>query len=91
MFLAPMGCLNAPRSMGRSLVHDAERAPLVRRAFEEYATGRFTKEQLPKQVRLWRLTNRRGKPLASQAIGCCTARTGPRQPVEVPPRPLQRK
>jgi hypothetical protein len=50
-------------------MHDPERAPLVRRAFEEYATGRFTKEQLLKQVRTWGLTNRRGKLLTSQAIG----------------------
>jgi DNA invertase Pin-like site-specific DNA recombinase len=28
VFLAPIGYLNAPRSMGRSLVHDPERAPL---------------------------------------------------------------
>ena len=45
VFLAPIGYLNAPRAMGKSLMPDPERAPLVRRAFEEYATGRFTKEQ----------------------------------------------
>jgi hypothetical protein len=55
--------------MGKSLTHDPERAPLVRRAFEEYATGRCTKEQLLKRARTWGLTNRRGKPLTSQAIG----------------------
>jgi hypothetical protein len=32
--------------LGKSLMPDSERAPLVRRAFEEYATRRFTKEQL---------------------------------------------
>ncbi len=48
---------------------DPERAPLVRRAFEEYATGRFTKQQLLKQSRAWGLTNRRSRPLTSQAIG----------------------
>src|SRR5262245_38052430 len=69
VFLAPIGHLNAPRSMGRSLVHDPERAALVQRAFQEYATGRFTKEHLLKHVRSWGLTNRRGKPLTSQAIG----------------------
>ena len=69
VFLAPIGYLNAPRPMGKSLIHDPVQARLVRRAFEEYATGRFTKEQLLKQVRTWRLTNRRGKPLTSQAIG----------------------
>src|SRR5262245_36968473 len=69
VFLAPIGHLNAPRSMGRSLVHDPERAALVEHAFQEYATGRFTKEHLLKHVRSWGLTNRRGKPLTSQAIG----------------------
>jgi site-specific DNA recombinase len=64
-FLAPIGYLNAPRAMGKSLMPDPERAPLVRRAFEEYATGRFTKEQLLKQTRAWGLTNRRGRPLSS--------------------------
>jgi DNA invertase Pin-like site-specific DNA recombinase len=69
VFLTPIGYLNAPRSMGQSLMHDPERGPLVRPAFEAYATGRFTKEQLLKQVRAWGLTNRRRKPLTSQAIG----------------------
>ncbi len=69
VFLAPIGYLNAPRATGKSLMHDPERAPLVRGAFEEYATGRYTKEQLLGRVRSWGLTNRRGKPLTSQAIG----------------------
>lgn len=69
VFLAPIGYVNAPRAMGKSLMADPKRAPLVRRAFEEYATGRFTKQQLLAQVSTWGLTNRRGKPLTSQAIG----------------------
>jgi site-specific DNA recombinase len=68
VFLAPIGYLNTPRTAGRSLVHDPVRAPLVRRAFEEYATGQYTKEQLLKRVRMWSLTNRRENPLTSQAI-----------------------
>ena len=69
VFLAPLGYLNAPRAMGKSLMADPARAPLVRRAFEEYATGRYTKEQLLKQASAWGLTNRRDRPLTSQAIG----------------------
>jgi DNA invertase Pin-like site-specific DNA recombinase len=34
-FLAPLGYMNAPRSMGRSLMFDPERAPLVRQAFHD--------------------------------------------------------
>lgn len=69
VFLAPIGYLNAPRAMGKSLMPDPERAPPLRRAFEEYATGRFTKQRLLKQSRAWGLTNRRGCPLTSQAMG----------------------
>ena len=68
-FLAPVGYLNAPRAMGKSLMPDPERAPIVRRVFEAYATGRFTKQQVLEQARTWGLTNRRNRPLTSQAIG----------------------
>ena len=69
MFLAPLGHMNAPRAAGKSLVPDPERAPLVRRAFDECATGRFTKQQLLQQVTARGLRNRRGQPLSSQASG----------------------
>lgn len=65
VFLAPIGYINAHRSMGKSLLHDPERAPLVRRAFKEYATGRFTKQQLLQEATAWGLRNRRGQPLSS--------------------------
>jgi hypothetical protein len=55
VFLAPIGYLNAPRSMGKSLIDDPERAPLVRRAFQDYATGQYTKEHLLKRARAWRV------------------------------------
>ena len=42
MFLAPIGDLNAPCGMGKSLMPDPERAPLVRRAFEEDAPDNCT-------------------------------------------------
>jgi hypothetical protein len=34
--------------MGKSLLHDPDRAPIIRKAFEEYATGQFANEQLLK-------------------------------------------
>ena len=52
VFLAPLGYLNAPRAIGRSLMPDPKRAPIVRRAFEAYATGRLTKQQVLVQARL---------------------------------------
>ena len=69
VFLAPLGYINAPRAMGKSLMPDPERAPIVCRVFEEYTTGRFTKQQVLDQARARRLTNRRNRPLTSQAIG----------------------
>jgi DNA invertase Pin-like site-specific DNA recombinase len=86
VFLAPIGYLNAPRSMGKSLVHDPERAPLVRRVFEDYATGLFTKEQLLKRARKWGLTNRRARR-SRRKRSCCratgSAGRGRRLPLEV--------
>jgi hypothetical protein len=38
-----LGDLRA-RAMGKSLMPDPERAPIVRRVFEQYGTGRFTKQ-----------------------------------------------
>lgn len=38
-FPAPLGYLNAPRWSAASLVHDPERAPFVKKAFEDLATG----------------------------------------------------
>ena len=68
-FLAPLGYMNAPRATGKSLLVDPDRGPIVRRVFKEYATGRFTKQQMLQQATRWGLTNRRGQPLSSQAIG----------------------
>ena len=45
-FPPPLGYLNAPKRSGKSLVPDPERAPLVKQMFEEYASGRFTKQQV---------------------------------------------
>src|ERR671910_708341 len=67
-FLAPLGYLNAPRSMGKSLIPDPERAPLVRRAFQDFATGRFTKDEVRKRVVALGLKTRRGRPVPSQTF-----------------------
>ena len=68
-FLAPLGYLNAPKASGKSLMPDPERAPIVRRIFEQYASGRFTKQQILQKATAWGLKNRRAQPLSSQAIG----------------------
>jgi hypothetical protein len=45
-FVPPLGYLNAPKWSGKSLAPDPDRAPLVTRAFGDFATGRFTKEEV---------------------------------------------
>jgi len=67
-FLAPLGYMNAPRAMGKSLIPDSERAPLVRRAFQDFASGRFTKHEVRKAVNALGLKTRRGQPVPSQTF-----------------------
>jgi hypothetical protein len=55
--------------MRQSLMTDPERAPIVRRLFKHYATGTYTKQEILQKATQWGLTNRRGQPLSSQAIG----------------------
>ncbi len=50
-FVPPLGYLNAPKWSGKSLIPDPERADLVKRAFEEFATGRFTKNRFATKSR----------------------------------------
>jgi site-specific DNA recombinase len=68
VFLAPLGYMNAPRAMGKSLILDPERAPLVRRAFEDFATGRFTKQDVRANMTALGLKTRRGQPVPSQTF-----------------------
>ena len=67
-FLAPIGYLNAPRWSGKSLVEDRERAPFVRRAFEAFATGRFTKKEVLSEITRLGLRTRRGLKVSPQAF-----------------------
>ena len=68
-FPAPIGYLNAPKWSGKSLVPDPERAPLIARAFEELATGRFTKQEVIARVTEAGLRTRRGLVLSPQSFG----------------------
>ena len=48
---------------------DPEPAAIVRRLFKHYATGTYTKQEILQKATQWGLTNHRGQPLSSQAIG----------------------
>jgi site-specific DNA recombinase len=62
--LAPLGYRNAVRAGRHIVVPDPERFPLISLAFEEYATGRYSQEQLGQLVRQRGLCGRHGSPLA---------------------------
>ena len=55
----PVGYANEPRL--RTIVIDEDKAPLVRRMFEDFATGRFTVKQLRDRVTAWGLLSIRGQ------------------------------
>ena len=55
--------------MGKSLMPDPEQAAIVRRLFKQYATGTDTKQEILQKATQWGLTNRRGQPLSSTAVG----------------------
>ena len=67
-FRAPLGYLNAPKWSSASLVHDPERAPLVKQVFEDYASGRFTKQEVPAPATQAGLRTRRGLVLSPQKL-----------------------
>ena len=68
-FPAPLGYLNAPKWSGKSLVHDPDRAKLVKRAFEDLATGRYTKQEVIARATAAGLRSRKGLTLSPQSFG----------------------
>src|ERR671925_1602931 len=53
----------------KSLVHDPDRAELLKRAFEDLATGRYTKQEVIARVTEAGLRSRKGLPLSPQSFG----------------------
>lgn len=68
-FVPPLGYLNAPKWSGKSLIADPDRGDLVKRAFEEFATGRFPKEEVLETVTRLGLRTRNGVSLNPQSFG----------------------
>ena len=68
-FPAPLGYLNAPKWSMTSLVHDPERGSLVRQAFEDLATGQFTKQEVIARATEAGLRSRKGLQLSPQSFG----------------------
>ena len=68
-FVPPLGYLNAPKWAGKSLIADPERGESVRQAFEQFATGRYTKDQVLDKVTRLGLRTRTGRKLNPQSFG----------------------
>lgn len=64
--MTPIGYLNERR--GKVIIPDPERAPLVRKAFELYATGGYTIDRVTAAVREMGLTSRPTQRLPSQPL-----------------------
>ena len=67
-FRAPLGYLNAPKWSDKMLVPDPGRAPLVKRAFEEFASGQYKKQEVLALVTDLGLRTRRGLVLNPQSF-----------------------
>ncbi|MBI2187327.1 MAG: recombinase family protein [Acidobacteria bacterium] len=59
----------------KDLIPDPERAPLVREMFEDYASGRFTKQEVLARITQRGLRTRRGLVLSPQSFGQMLRRT----------------
>lgn len=59
---APLGYVNRPDERGKPYIYlDEERAPLVKKLFESYATGSHTLQEIVEMSKKWGLTNKNGK------------------------------
>ena len=63
---APVGYLNNPRA--HCIDIDEIKAPLIRRLFEVYATGKYTPSEVRKMSIEWGLYSQSGKPIALSKI-----------------------
>ena len=64
---APLGFVPGQKG-GPSLLHDEGKAELVRRAFEEFASGKYQQRELLQKLTRWDLRTRRGQRLAPQSL-----------------------
>jgi hypothetical protein len=81
---ASLGYLNSPKWSGKSLVPDPERASLVKQMFEDYASGRFAKQEVLALVSQHGMRTRRGPAAVAVKL-----RPQSRSPTP-PCRPLRR-
>jgi len=66
-WVAPLGYRNVTTGDSKIISPD-EKAPLIKRLFEEYATGLYTIKQVAQKTSRWGLRTKKGKKLRPQAI-----------------------
>ncbi len=71
--MPPPGYMNDPKT--RTIVFDEERAPIVRRMFETYATGDYSGADIRRMATEWGLVGVRGKPLSMSRVHAILANT----------------
>jgi site-specific DNA recombinase len=68
-FKAPIGYINGRDTQGnKTLLHDSKRAPLVKEAFEMYATGLYAKEQVRARINGKGLRTKDNKPIGHEGF-----------------------
>ncbi len=67
---APLGYLNAidAGTGKKTIIHDPERSFLIKRFFEEYATGVYSLAELSRKARDWGLRSRKGMIVGNQTM-----------------------
>jgi DNA invertase Pin-like site-specific DNA recombinase len=68
LWVAPLGYLNSKTADGPELQIDAQRADLVRKAFELTASHSYTLEEVLRRINLLGLTTRQARPLTKQTL-----------------------
>lgn len=65
---SPLGYLNSGREGKKTIVPDPERAPIIRRLFEEFAQGRSSLKELAAAADQWGLRTKKGHKLVKSQI-----------------------
>jgi site-specific DNA recombinase len=63
---APLGYINDPRT--KRMIVDRERAPIVKEAFERYATGKETQETIRMFLASHNIRSKTGKPIGNTTV-----------------------
>ena len=67
---APLGYLNSIDTLsgGKTIILDTERAYLIKKFFEEYATGVYGIAELARKAKDWGLRSRKNNPVSNQSL-----------------------